>query len=342
MKKILLAGCVVVVFGVVVLLALNGKQDAPSKSGADGNEGLTTQGTRPSPEITSGNQRNDIDLATKNEEKHENEFSFSEEVLSEPVRDLLGLDGVGRNYNSLGDAVGKLSKDLSSDDVAALRDFLTWSNDRFPEGMREIEINAIKNDVLDRLLRQNTLPEGIGTQIVEMYRDTTADSVWRDYCVQFMTPCYERLTTEYAEHTEGLKSNQSVDELNLILEALIGLGTLSKTYDAFDREAVVSKSSEIALDESVSSMSRTTALRLSAGMSNSEQGISNDEVAEIARLVAQSGDTVLLRSAAIVTLGEMGSEADRELFESYVLSDDRQIAGAAGLALQKMDARVDF
>ncbi|MCK4564778.1 MAG: hypothetical protein KAU94_08900, partial [Verrucomicrobia bacterium] len=88
-----------------------------------------------------------------------------------------------------------------------------------------------------------------------------------------------------------------------------------------------------------SSASRLTALRLSAGISNNEQGMVNVEVVEAARSLAQTGETVLLRSAAIVTLGEVGASDDRELLESYALADNRQIAAAAKVALEKMDAR---
>ena len=127
---------------------------------------------------------------------------YSEEKLSDAVKALLGLDGEEHNYNSLGKAIRGLSKELSADDVAALRELLTWPNDRFPEGMRPIEINAVKNDVLDRLLRQAVLPEGIGLQMVEMAGNAENDPVWRDYCIQFMTPFYERVTTEYTEYAE--------------------------------------------------------------------------------------------------------------------------------------------
>ena len=89
----------------------------------------------------------------------------------------------------------------------------------------------------------------------------------------------------------------------------------------------------------MSSASRLTALRLSAGISNDEQGMPNVEVVQAARSVAQTGETVLLRSAAIVTLGEVGTPDDRELLESYALANNRQIAAAAKMALEKMDAR---
>ena len=93
---------------------------------------------------------------------------YAEENLSAPVLALLGLDGKLHDYNSLLSAIALLPKgNIAADDVAALRDMLTWPNDQFPEGMREIEINSIKNDVLDRLLRQKVLPEALGYQLGE-------------------------------------------------------------------------------------------------------------------------------------------------------------------------------
>ncbi|MBN2161665.1 MAG: hypothetical protein JXR25_09780 [Pontiellaceae bacterium] len=309
--------------------------------------------------------------------------------LSAPVQSLLGLDGQKHNYNSLGNAIAKLPKDLSSDDVAALRDMLTWPNDRFPEGMRDIEINAVKNDVLDRLLRQNTLPEGIGLQLAEMASNPDNDPVWRDYCVQFMQPFYERYSDVLAtKSTKGHEEDVSqaarlpsdaqdrraaggtdTDELGAVQEAmfaalderdstiagtsLIGLELLSRTHDEFDREAITDSALEIASDESASAASRMTALRLSSNLaikttkahenesfvsSDVVEGEINSKVADAARLLAQTGETVLLRSAALVTLGEVGNEDDRELLESYILDSNRQIADAARLALEKMDA----
>ena len=225
--------------------------------------------------------------------------------------------------------------------------------------MRDIEINAVKNDVLDRLLRQKELPKAMGYQLVDMFADTESDPVWKDYCVQFMSPYYERLTTEYTEYTEGLESNQSeesVDELNAVREtmfaalevrnetiagtALIGVELLSRTHGEFDRDMILDKASEIAANEAVSNESRLTALRLSASENlKPETENVNEQVADTARLLAQTGETMLMRSAAIVTLGETGAPEDRELLESFTFDDDRQIAAAAKLALEKMDAR---
>ena len=133
-------------------------------------------------------------------------------------------------------------------------------------------------------------------------------------------------------------------------------------------EAITDSALEIASDEAASSSCRLTALRLGSNLATeyaenteinlateehrgldsntSESFVSssvagdeiNSKVADATRLLAQTGETVLLRSAALVTLGEVGNEDDRELLESYTLDSNRQIADAARLALEKMDA----
>ncbi|MCK4563753.1 MAG: hypothetical protein KAU94_03650 [Verrucomicrobia bacterium] len=286
--------------------------------------------------------------------------------LSDAVKALLGQDGKKHNYPSLLKAINALDADMSTADVAALREMLNFSNDRFPEKMRPIEINAVKNDVLDKLLRQKDLPEGLGLQMVEMAGNAENDPVWRDYCIQFMTPFYERVaggsvgqgagsggqaarSSGAGESDEDVASTKelaaihaamfsALDERDATLAgtALIGLELLSRTHDEFDREVIVGKATEIASDEMASSASRLTALRLAAmtdGLTTK-----NTKVVEAARSLAQTGETVLLRSAAIVTLGEVGTSDDRELLESYALAENRQIADAAKMALEKMDA----
>jgi len=214
-KVILIVGTIVVVVG-VVLIGREGAQSASDgrrrdmenkkciscpgcSSKKDGGSLASTIG---------GNEAisppGDEGVATK--QSPQSALSAGNE-LSAPVKALLLQDGKEHNYPSLLQAIAELNYTLSAADVAALLEMLAWPNDRFPEKMRPIEINAVKNDVLDKLLRQETLPEGIGLKLVEMAGDATQDAVWRDYCVQFMGPCYERLTTEYTEYAEGNKQN---------------------------------------------------------------------------------------------------------------------------------------
>lgn len=303
--------------------------------------------------------------------------------LSDSVKALLLQDGKKHNYPSLLAEISTLSYELSESDVAALMDMLAWSNDRFPEEMRPIEINAVKNDVLDKLLRQTELPEGIGLRMAAMAGDVNNDPVWRDYCVQFMGPFYERRASDIRGQTSEISGRGPQDasdtgqgpqdaggthELLVIRDAmygalgergntiagtaLIGLENLSRTYEEFDRDLISDKATEIALDESASAQSRMTALRLASDLATRNGGTgsvpSSDDtevvppkegVVDAARVLAQTGETVLLRSAAIVTLGEVGAETDRELLTSYLSDNNRQIAGAAQMALDKMDSR---
>ena len=282
--------------------------------------------------------------------------AYKVEELSDPVKALLGLDGKVHNYPELMQAIARLNNDLSAADVAALRELLTFSNDRFPAKMRPIEVNAVKNDVLDRLLRQTQLSEGLGLQMAEMAANPANDPVWRDYSIQFMGKYYGRFATESGNggqrSEDGSQRNAeasaihdamfaALDERSATLAgtSLIGLELLSRTHDEFDRELIVGKAVEVAADESASPSCRLTAMRM-ASLTSKEQGAEGmASIADTTRLLAQTGETVLLRSAAIVTLGEVGSADDRELLDTFALSDNKQIAAAAQLALQKMDSR---
>lgn len=117
--------------------------------------------------------------------------------ISDAVKALVGLDGKKHNYPSLLAAINKLDYEISAVDVAALMEMLNFPNDRFPEKMRSIEVNAVKNDVLDKLLRQKELPKGLGLQMVEMADNPENDPVWRDYCTQFLPVAWERIDAEY-------------------------------------------------------------------------------------------------------------------------------------------------
>jgi len=74
---------------------------------------------------------------------------------------------------------------------------------------------------------------------------------------------------------------------------------------------------------------RITAIRMCG-----EQG--NDQVLDTARDLAQTGDTTMLRCAAIATLGELGTEEDLALLETYAASTDERIQRIAQNSLEKL------
>jgi len=74
---------------------------------------------------------------------------------------------------------------------------------------------------------------------------------------------------------------------------------------------------------------RITAIRMCG-----EQG--NAQALGTARNLAQNGDTTMLRCAAIATLGELGTEDDLALLETYAASTDKRIQRIAQNSLKKL------
>jgi hypothetical protein len=106
-------------------------------------------------------QSQQVAQADESVSSYETKPRWNQEELSAAVQTLLGLDGKEHNYPELMQAIKALNKYLSAADVAALRDMLNFPNARFSKNMRPIEINSVKNDVLDRLLRQKELNKGV-------------------------------------------------------------------------------------------------------------------------------------------------------------------------------------
>ena len=178
MKKtvFIVAGCVVLI-GVVLLLAKERSKVDPShvegRNAADGH--VVSQAAR----LPSGDESRRAGGGTGQGLQDAGgtigQTGRPTPQVSDAVKALLGRDGKKHNYPSLLAAINELGEEISANDVAALREMLNFPNDRFPEKMRPIEINAVKNDVLDKLLRQKQLPEGLGLQMVEMANNPEND-----------------------------------------------------------------------------------------------------------------------------------------------------------------------
>ena len=257
-----------------------------------------------------------------------------------PVTRLLVNPNKKVSYSSMQKAIQNLPKKLAPADVVALRHLLNQPTEAFPKRLRPIEVNSIKNDILDKLLRQKTLPSGIGQQLADMSKNRKNDPVWRDYSIQYMPQYYERATQdpsireeERTQIREALIAALDERDGTLAGTALIALELLSKKDQTFNRKIILETGVDIANDETASTSSRLTALRVTA-----KEGDPN-AIIDTARTLAQTGETVLLRSAALVTLGEIGNSNDQELIESYLQSDNKQIVAAAKIALTKLKKR---
>jgi hypothetical protein len=81
-------------------------------------------------------------------------------VLSDAVKTILSSNS---SYSVRTQQIKTLGRNLSADDVAALRTFLLLPPSEVPN-LKPHALNSIKNDILEILMNQQEMPEGLGQQ----------------------------------------------------------------------------------------------------------------------------------------------------------------------------------
>jgi hypothetical protein len=328
---------VLVLFALLAAVAwLVNRQQQPVQAPAEPQkpeESVASKAAEPSPVVVVDSEKAPVIQSAVNLQSTDNL------MLSDAVKTVLNTNTL---FRTRAETIKNLSRDLSADDVTALRNFLNLSASDYPN-LKPIALNSLKNDILDVLLDQRQLPEGLGTQIAGMFSNPSADYMWREYCLQYMAPYVERQIkdgvvqkaeqndpkqVEMTAVTGALFSALDDRKEDLAGTALLGLDRLSKKHEQFSRTEVLSKALEIAGDKRASARCRLTAMRVaSAG------GVK--DILPTARDLAQNGETVLLRGAAITTLGDFGAPEDMDLLKTLSSSPNRQIAAAAQAAVKR-------
>ena len=206
-------------------------------------------------------------------------------------------------------ALRALGRDLPEGDVAALLGLLRAPEEAFSDALAPEESHALRNDILDILLKQAAMPAALPRVLVATARDRAGqDEVWRNYCVQGLGDCALRLpegSAARAEVLEDLASFLPETGGSLAGTALLGLDRASAPGAALPAEAAA----RLALDAAASPESRTAGLLVAAGC-----GVAG--VVPEARVLAQIGETLPLRLAAASALGALGEAQDLELLLS--------------------------
>lgn len=233
-----------------------------------------------------------------------------------------------------------LGNSISSEDLNELIDFLSTP---MPDLIKlsKLEFNGIKNDLMEVLLNQQELPPGLGDMLLAEYDNPEQDSIWRNYCIQFMKPFYEKQANVLG-YTYQSSDDEIPSELKVIQDALwislverensnagtalLALIQLSKEYAEIDKESVRMATIDLAKDNSATLANRVTALRLCGNEKN-------DSILPLARSLALDADSTMLRCAAVATLGDIGSDEDLVLLKSLVASPDERISSVARCAL---------
>ena len=247
----------------------------------------------------------------------------------------------GKNYHDIMNEVRGLGKDLSGERVAELMEFL---NSKFngQNGLDLLAFNAIKNDLLEKLIDQKNIPEGLGQYMVDMYRDRSLDVVWRDYCVQHFPRYLE------AKYPEGISSDNSEakamryalwdavneTESSIAGTALIALEKISKMDPQCDRQKIANQAFAYARDDGCPVPARITAMQLCGVMGQ-------PQILPTAKSVATAASSIPLRMSAIATIGDVGGQGDIGFLENIVKSSDSYyIKNSAQSALKRLKKRL--
>ncbi|MEI8354329.1 MAG: HEAT repeat domain-containing protein, partial [Lentisphaerota bacterium] len=208
--------------------------------------------------------------------------------------------------------------------------------------LQPLEFESIRNDTLDALLRQNQLPADLGRQIRKMFNDPGQNAIWRDYCLQHVQPfCEARWKTsqpvtddpEWAAITNAYWWATRETDGTIAGTALIGMRMVAGKYPALSKEQVAQRALALAMDDACGEPSRITALRICGQMGQ-------QAVVPQARVLAQTGQSLLLRCAAMATLGDLGEQADMELLQSFSATPDQRVRGIAASALKRLRGRL--
>ena len=163
-----------------------------------------------------------------------------------------------------------------------------------------------------------------------MHNDPDHDSVWRDYCIQFLGDWYRRADSESRreEIRETLWDAASRD-WTIAGTALISLHRLG---NSIDRSRLAKKAYQIASDPESSSASRTTALQICATTGY-------EKALPLARDIAQSDAEIPLRVSALGAIGILGGSSDVAILKKYEKSAETRLRYAASAAIERIRRR---
>jgi hypothetical protein len=195
-------------------------------------------------------------------------------------------------------------------------------------GLAQGDLNALKNEVLNRLKSQEGETIPLIRHMMNLYCDKSQDPVWREYCVQHLGTVFKN-----ASLYQGQLLTLFDDALNEKEGSLAGTTLIAMDQNVgvagLSEESLAEKALAIAGSPSYNAASRTTALQIAARY-NDRRALS------LARAILNGKNDTHLMVSALAVLGQMGEAQDRSTLNAFVNSSDIRLRGAATAALTKI------
>lgn len=229
---------------------------------------------------------------------------------------------VNPGRNSTGERlrlVHSLPGDLSEIDRRAIAEYLKHGPNS------DIEY-VIKNDLMNKLRNQNTLPPELGELLIGLCTDRTQDVTVRAYALQHLRPQYEKTADPAIRDVYFALLDET--ENGMAGGALLALRHLAQEFPKeFDAGEIARRAAEIAADADTANLTRISALQVASRLGAKE-------LEPVALELAKEETAPLpLRLSAIAALGELNAAGNLPLLQT--LSGTKGPVGKAALAAMK-------
>ena len=232
-----------------------------------------------------------------------------------------------RPYHERATQIARIGDKLSQTDVDAIHEFLEHKDSG---ELAPLKFCSLKNDLVLCLMRQTKPDDRLVPHLIAMYKDTSNDIVWRNYCVQFMGRIY-RNAPSYEKELLNETLRDVLNDSNPML-AVTGMVAVALNGDAMEtaRKYVHARAFEL-LKKDIPLYVMVTLIQI-CGMNS----VRPEEVRPILRVILQKSKNIQLKVAAIAALGEYGYSSDLETIAPYLGSSDIRLKAAAATADKKI------
>ncbi len=226
------------------------------------------------------------------------------EPLSPAAITLLG-QGSSRRYHARLAAIHGLGSELSATDIGEMLEYLSDPATARPGNRWDL---ALKNDLLGKLIHQETIPAALPGLMHEIIADPGQDLLWRDYLIQHLPMLVDQWQARHDTDTLGRQTDSLRETLAAALdqnEAILAGTALLAMHRLADGDApIITPAETLAAarrlldDPATSHPSRITAIHV--------LGERADASGFLPEAIAIANDThrpILERMSAIAILG---------------------------------------
>lgn len=231
------------------------------------------------------------------------------------------------SYYKRAKQLATITSALQQNDLDAIHSFLDQKD---TGGLKTLEFNSLKNDLVLCLMRQSRKDDKLVPHLIAMYKDTTHDLVWRNYCVQFIGRIYQDSTMQEKSQLEKILQSVLKDPIPMLAVTGMIAIELNKDTIKFDKDLLYSRALEL-LQKDIPTYVKVTLIQI-CGMNR----IKPDQVRPILRNILKNSKEVQLKVSAIAALGEYGNREDLDIISPFYKSSDVRLRTAVMTAKKKL------